>query len=110
MTDGIAYVRVQADERSNDIQTLAGSGDNPGGGVTYGSYRLMWSFEGGFQDIGGWNIPGIDGRFPSISITFVAGDVEATNQAISAALNGKNYYYVDYILNTLYCGQTIMGS
>ncbi|WP_418750592.1 hypothetical protein [Frisingicoccus sp.] len=99
--DGQAYVTVQAQEATT-YSTRAGAS---GGGSVTGSYIITWTFTSGISDVS-WTIPGND-RFPALTIIPTMGDVESTNNAITAALSGKNYYYADHILRTWYCGQSI---
>ena len=105
MIDGSVYVSVPYEPvEAYAASPYAVRSTGSSGSVT-GSFRIDWAFDGGISGEG-WTIPPKK-KFPPLTITPVPGDVEATNKAISDALSGKNYYYVDYILTEWYCGETL---
>ena len=96
MADGAAYVRVQARTSLFSARSVSS------GGLVGGSYILEWTFANGFTDWIGWTLAPVslnpNQSLPPITITPVYGNVEATNSAISNALSGKNYLYIQYVI------------
>ncbi|GEM_PF-4814338 len=102
--DGQVYVTVEA-QATTYSATAVGSG----GGSVSGSFRIDWTYGGGFSSVLGWAVTPVlpnGGSLPTITITPDPNSVENTNQIIKNAFSGQNALYPQTIINWG-CGITL---
>lgn len=108
MNGGEVYITVQGEE-INSVGLFAAGSSDPDGGSVSGSFRLDWTYEGGFSGLLGWTVtPKLPNGNSLTPITIVPdkNSVEHTNEIIKDAFKGKNALYPQEVINWG-CGITL---
>ncbi len=85
MADGQVYVRVKADENSPMLMN-AGSSGGVVSDISFGA-TVSWESSGGITGRYGWIV--YNGGIP-VNVSYVPGDIEATNRALAQALQNAD--------------------